>query len=150
MSYTSDLKDMRRHKRYRMDEDEIHVKMAFANKVQIQDISLGGMSIKADRRMNIGNEYLLKLESGKSAITTKVIVMWALLTESRADAKGNIIPIYLYGLKLINDDNERIKSFTDFINEHKKDDDAWRDTDFQANEFIDLSVQFKDVLEVFE
>jgi hypothetical protein len=150
MSYTSDLRNRRQYKRYQMDEAEIHVKMAFANEVQIQNISLGGISIKADRRMNIGKEYFLKLESKKSAITTKVIVIWSLLTESRADAKGNIIPIYLYGLKLINDENEQIKSFTDFINEHKKEDDAPRNTNLQTNEFIDLSVQFKEALEVFE
>jgi len=53
MSYTSDVKDMRQHKRYKMNDSEIRVKMAFADEVKMQNISLGGIAIKSDRRMNI-------------------------------------------------------------------------------------------------
>jgi len=56
MSYTPEAKDMRQYKRYKMDETEIHVQLAFANEVKIQDISLGGLSFKTDRRINIGKE----------------------------------------------------------------------------------------------
>jgi hypothetical protein len=38
MSYTSEAKEMRRHKRYVMDETEIYGKMALANKVKIHAI----------------------------------------------------------------------------------------------------------------
>lgn len=149
MSYPTDIKDMRLHKRYQMDETQIHVKMAFADEVKIQNISLGGISVKADRRMNIGKEYPLKLGSKEETITTTGRVVWALLSESKADAKGNIIPIYSYGLKFINDTNEQIKSFIAFIEENKKEADKQRGINPQVNEFIDLSVQFKDVLEIF-
>ena len=149
MSYTPETKDMRQYKRYQMDETQIHVKMGFADEVKIQNISLGGISVKADRRMNIGKEYPLKLGSKEETITTKGIVVWALLSESKADAKGNIIPIYSYGVKFINDTNEQINSFIAFIEENKKEADKQKSINPQANEFIDLSVQFKDVLEIF-
>jgi Tfp pilus assembly protein PilZ len=127
-----------------------HLKMAFADAVQIQKIGLGGISVKAERRMNIGKEYILKLENKKNIITTKGIVVWALLSESKADSKGNIISIYSHGLKFTNDTNEQIERFMDVIDENKKETDEQRTVSLQANEFIDLSVQFKEVLEVFQ
>ena len=150
MSYTSQVKDMRQNKRYKMDEMEIRTKMAFADEVVIQNIGLGGISVKADRRMNFGKEYLLKLESGKRNITAKGVVIWSLLSESRVDSKGNIIPIYSYGLKFTNETKEQIKSFIAFIEENKKGTDEQRDINLQASEFIDLSLQFKEELEIFE
>jgi len=38
MSYTSEVKQMRCHKRYVMDETEIYGKLALANEVKIHDI----------------------------------------------------------------------------------------------------------------
>ncbi len=133
-----------------MDETEIHVQLAFANEVKVHNISLGGISLKADKRINIGKEYLLKLEYKKSEITAKGIVVWSLLSNSQADSKGNIIPIYSYGLKFTNDTKEQINSFIASIEENKKEADKQRGVDVQASEFIDLSVQFKEILEVFK
>ena len=133
-----------------MDETEIHIKMPFTDEVVMQDIGLGGMSVKADRRMNFGKEYLLKLESGKRNITAKGVVIWSILSESRADAKGNIIPIYSCGLKFTNETKEQVKSFIAFIEESKKGTDEQRDINLQASEFIDLSLQFKEELDIFE
>jgi len=150
MSYTSQAKDMRQNKRYKMDETEIHIKMPFTDEVVMQDIGLGGISVKADRRMYFGKEYLLKLESGKRNITAKGVVIWSLLSDSRADAKGNIIPIYSCGLKFTNETKEQVKSFIAFIEESKKGTDEQRDINLQASDFIDLSLQFKEALDIFE
>jgi hypothetical protein len=38
MPYTTEAKEMRRHKRYVMDETEIYDKLALANEVKIHDI----------------------------------------------------------------------------------------------------------------
>jgi Tfp pilus assembly protein PilZ len=132
-----------------MDETEIHVKLAFANEVKIHNISLGGISLKADKRINIGKEYLLKLAYKKSEITAKGIVVWALLSNSQADSKGNVVPIYSYGLKFTNDTKEQINSFIASIEENRREADKQRGINLQADEFIDLSVQFKEALEIF-
>jgi hypothetical protein len=150
MSDTPEAKDLRQHKRYKMDETEIHVKLAPAHEVQINDISLGGISLKADRRINIGREYLLKLAYKKSEITARGIVVWSLLSDSRADPKGNVIPIYSYGFKFTNETKEQISSFIALIEENRKEADKRRAINLQDDEFIDLSVQFKEVLEIFE
>ena len=149
MSYSADVIDMRQHNRYQMDETEIHVKMSFADQVRILNISLGGISVKADRRMNIGKEYLLTLARQENTITTKGIVVWALLSNSQADSKGNVVPIYSYGLKFTNDTKEQINSFIASIEENRREADKQRGINLQADEFIDLSVQFKEALEIF-
>jgi hypothetical protein len=150
MSYTFDAKDLRQHKRYKMDETEIYVKLALANEVKINDISLGGISLKADRRINIGKQYFLKLAYKKTEITAQGIVVWSLLSDSQADSQGNVIPIYSYGLKFTNDTKEQIRSFIALIEENRKEAGKRRGINLQGDEFIDLSVQFKEVLEIFE
>jgi hypothetical protein len=150
MPYTPEAQDMRQRKRYKMDETEIHGKLAFANEVKIHDISLGGMSLKADRRINIGKEYLLKLKYKETEISAKGVVVWSVLSESQADSKGNVIPIYSCGLKFNSPSNEQIKQFIGLIEKNYKEDNEQKDIDLQAEEFLDLSVQFKEVLAVFE
>jgi len=150
MSNTPEAKDMRQYKRYKMDETEIRIKLAFANEVKIHDISLEGLSFKTDRRINIGKEYHLKLAYNKSDITTKGIVVWSVLSNSQTDSKGNVIPIYSCGLKFTNETKEQVNIFMALIEENKKEADKQRGVNVQASEFIDLSVQFKEILEVFK
>jgi len=44
-----------------MEVVDITGKMMFADEVNIIDISVGCFSLKADRRLNIGHEYALKM-----------------------------------------------------------------------------------------
>ena len=61
------MQDKRRHKRYNLDLVEVNGKMSLTDKVEVLDISLGGVALKADRRLNIGKEYMIKLqEKGKT------------------------------------------------------------------------------------
>jgi hypothetical protein len=71
------------------------------------------------------------------------------LSKSQSDSKGNVIPIYSCGLKFKNTTNEQIKQFIDLIEKHTKENNERRGINLQADEFIDLSVQFKELLGVF-
>lgn len=132
-----------------MDAKGVHVKLAFANTVTIHDISLGGISLKTDRRINIGKEYHLKLVYKKSVITAKGIAVWSLLGNSHADAKGNVVPEYSCGLKFTNDTKEQIKNFIALIEENSKKADKQSGINDQAGESIDPSAELKEVLGVF-
>jgi Tfp pilus assembly protein PilZ len=92
------MQDKRRHKRFRVDLVEINGKMSLADKVQILDISLGGVSLKADRRLNIGKEYVLKLqEEGKNLEVKGTVVRSELSSiEQRADGQG--VSIFTAGM----------------------------------------------------
>jgi len=141
------MKDNRKYKRHKIDGGEIDGKIAFADEVIICDLSLGGVSLKADRRMNIGEEYLLKLQNKEGIIRIKGVVVWSLLSGSKNDDKGNVIPIYSAGLRFADESRQEIKELIDFLEEHER--KRYKAINEGLNEFVNLSEQFKEVLELF-
>jgi len=113
------LKDKRRYKRFTLNIQEINGKMLFATQVKVIDISVGGISIKANRRLNIGSEYSLRLE-GKKSISLRGSVVWSSLGEGMGKADGEVVPIYSAGLKFTNMSAEKIKELLGFIECYKK------------------------------
>ncbi|MBI5639500.1 MAG: PilZ domain-containing protein [Nitrospirae bacterium] len=115
------MQDIRRHKRVPVDDIELTGKMMFATEVRVIDISVGGISLKADRRLNIGCEYSLKIEDSGRLITIKGIVVWSSMSGTRQGPKGDVIPIYTAGLKFTNVLSDRISELIHFIEDHKID-----------------------------
>ena len=115
------MTDRRRHKRFTVDLIDINGKMIFASNVKIIDISLGGISLKADRRLNIGSEYTLTVSSKGKVFSTKCIVVWSFIKESMEDLKGNIVPIYTAGMLFKDASNKKIEEIVNFIEDHKLD-----------------------------
>ena len=113
------MEDKRRYKRFTLKIQEINGKMLFATQVKVIDISAGGISIKANRRLNIGREYSLKLE-GMKAISLRGSVIWSSLGESRGRSNGEVVPIYSAGLKFTNMTEEKTAELLSFIESNKK------------------------------
>lgn len=114
------MEDKRRHKRFILNVAEVKAKMMFATEVKVIDISIGGISLKANRRLNIGNEYTLKLDDKNKVIPVKGTVVWSSLGECKAGGNGEVVPIYTAGLKLADMPMERIDELQNFIEGHKK------------------------------
>lgn len=114
------MQDQRRHKRFRLDVMEINGKMILAEKVDIIDISLGGIALKTDRRLNVGKEYVIKLgDKGKRIDVKGVIVRCELSTiEERCD--GERVPIYTAGMMFKDVAADKIADFLNSIEQHKK------------------------------
>ena len=110
----------RRFKRFTLKVLEIHGRMTAATDVKIDDISIGGIRLRANRRLNIGNEYVLKLEDKKKVVSLKGVVVWSSLSDNREGSHGEIVPIYTAGLKFTNISAEKITQLLDFIEDHKK------------------------------
>ncbi len=55
------MKEKRRYKRFSVDSAEMDGNMVFAHAVKIINISIGGVALKADRKLNVGCEYTLKI-----------------------------------------------------------------------------------------
>ena len=108
------MKDRRRYKRFKVDLIDIDGKMVFASNVKIIDISLGGISLKADRRLNIGSEYTLTVSSKGKVFSTKCIVVWSFIKESIEDPRGNIVPIYTAGMLFKDASNKKIEETCKF------------------------------------
>ena len=92
-------RQQRLSQRYTLDAQSVHAKMALARRVKILDISLGGLSLEADKRLNIGREYTLHIEHDGKKVPIKGSIMWSLLKESQGDEMGNMVPIYRAGMK---------------------------------------------------
>jgi Tfp pilus assembly protein PilZ len=114
------MQDKRRHKRFKLDVIEINGKMSLADKVKIIDISLGGIAIKADRRLNIGREYTIRLEDKGKIIDVKGVVVRSELSGIEERNKGEQVSIYKAGMLFKEGQAAKIDHFLNSIEQHKK------------------------------
>lgn len=112
------MHDKRRYKRFTLNDREVNGKMVLATEVKVNDISISGISLKANRRLNIGSDYTLKLE-GIKAISLKGTVVWSSLIETMKGSQGEMIPIYSAGMQFNNMSAEKITELQCFIESHK-------------------------------
>lgn len=91
----------RRHKRFRLTSIEVSGQMTSTTEVSLIDIGLGGLSLQADRRLNIGGTYMLKLECEKKAVSVVCQVTWARMSGRKTLADGETVPLYTAGMKFI-------------------------------------------------
>ncbi len=99
---------------------EINGRMVFADNVTILDISAGGVSLKADRRLNIGNKYTLKLEDEENVLTVTGTIVWSVLSETREVPGGDIVPVYTAGMKFTDVSGEKSSEIINFIETNKQ------------------------------
>jgi len=114
------MHDKRKHKRLTLRVLDIHGHMVFATEVKVLDISIGGIRLKANRRLNIGSEYALKLEDKNKVVSLKGAVVWSSLSEHKDITGGEVVPIYTAGLKFVNLSAEKITQLLEFIECHMK------------------------------
>lgn len=111
------MKERRRYPRFSVEIMDLNGKILLADEVKILDLSVGGALIKADKRLNIGRNYVLKIESKDRNLTVQGTVVRCMLSESRK-VRGNIIPIYTAGMQFINLSTEKMNEIADFIEEN--------------------------------
>ena len=99
MARKNNMEEKRRFKRFSVDIMDINGKMILSTYVKILDISIGGISFKANRRLNMGGEYSLKMKSKGGELTVKGIIVRSALSESISDSWGNIVPVYSAGMQ---------------------------------------------------
>ena len=114
------MQDKRRHKRFRLDLMEINGKMILANRVDIIDISLGGVALKTDRRLNVGKEYLIKLGDKGKSIDVKGIIVRCELSKIEEQCTGERVSIYTAGMMFKDVSPDTIADFLNSIEQDKK------------------------------
>ncbi len=114
------MQDKRRHKRFKLDVIEINGKMSLADKVKIIDISLGGIAIKADRRLNIGREYMVRLEDKGKSIDVRGVVVRSELSGIEERGKDERVSIYTAGMLFKDGQSSKISQFLNSIEQHRK------------------------------
>src|SRR5512147_2442878 len=114
------MQDQRRYKRFKLDILEINGKMILADRVEILDISLGGVALKTDRRLNVGKEYLIKLGDKGKSIDVKGIIVRCELSTIEERSNGARISIYTAGMMFKDVSPDTIADFLNSIEQDKK------------------------------
>ena len=70
------MKEKRRYKRFIIEGMDVQCRMFFTTEVKILDISFGGVALSLNKRLNMGQEYTLKIESESNTMSLKGIVVW--------------------------------------------------------------------------
>jgi len=142
-----DVWEKRQHKRYIVDDRQFNVQIELANEVKVIDISIGGISLKTERKLHPGKQYVLKLKKKDSTITVHGDVKWSFLSEYKTFSlqsgitpisHGDLIPIYTVGMQLTDVPANKLEKLTQFLESLTK---INTDSDriYHQNEFIDLS-----------
>jgi hypothetical protein len=94
--------------------------MSLIGEVEIIDISLGGVAVKADRKLNIGKEYLMTVEAEGKVIKVKGIVVRSELSGIEERADGGKITVYSAGILFKDGFAGKVEEFLDSIEDNKK------------------------------
>lgn len=134
------MRNRRHHERFAVNLLEINGKMLLAKYVKILDISIGGVALKADKRLNIGSEYTLRIEGKGMGLKLKGIIVWSLLDDTLKTSRGDFIPIYKAGMKFTEVSKDQIDEIENFIEFHKHEFDL--QTDF---EYLNLGLKLSEI-----
>ena len=114
------MQDQRKHKRFGVDTIKIRGRMVFARKVDVVDISMSGIALRADKRLEIGREYLIQLEEDGKSISIKGVVVRSSLSGAEKRSDAEVVPIYTAGLIFKEEAGEKIAPFLDTVKHRKK------------------------------
>jgi c-di-GMP-binding flagellar brake protein YcgR len=107
--------EQRRYNRFVVEELGIGGKMLFATDIVIHDISLGGICISLEKKLNMGNEYLLEADHDQRGIRLKATVVWEKISGSRRNVRGEVVPVYTVGMRFSDVVADQGKDLEDFI-----------------------------------
>ena len=105
------LLEKRRHRRFMLDLIELNGRLSLDDKVEILDISFGGVALKADRRLSIGKEYLFTLGDKGNSIDVKGIVVRCKLSGIEKKYNGEKASIYTAGMRFNEGQADRVADF---------------------------------------
>jgi hypothetical protein len=88
--------------------------------IEIIDMSPNGISLHTTRRLNIGEQYDLKLRSNGMALSPRGLVVWAKISRTRNGFNGDIVPVYTGALEFIGISKHLADEIDDFIGTHSK------------------------------
>jgi c-di-GMP-binding flagellar brake protein YcgR len=114
------MQERRKYKRFKVEGKGIESKVIFAKNVNIIDMSVGGMSVETEKRLNPGSKHILKLKHKNKVISIKSIVARCLLGKSQRNLSGEVVPIYNAGLEFIDVTDEMRSEIAKFIEVHRE------------------------------
>jgi hypothetical protein len=114
------MDNRRRYKRYKVDIMQIDGRTILVRHVEVLDMSLGGISLLIDRKIDGETELTLNIEGRADPLTVEGTVVWSFLTEYKNDMEGSVLPLYRVGMKFHDPSDEKKQEIADFLEAHKK------------------------------
>lgn len=108
--------ERRKHKRLQTDHLSVMSEMPSASEVKVMNLSMSGILIKADRRLDIGKTYVLKIGYQEKKVFAKTRVAWSLLIAGTGDTQGNVTPLYVAGMQFHGGPDEKLEELVNAIN----------------------------------
>lgn len=93
--------------------------LMFTTHVDILNISISGVALKAHRRLEIGREYTLKLEYKEKTVSVDGVVVWSVLSELTNGPHAEKVPVYKAGMRFTDVISEKMTRLLEFIEGHK-------------------------------
>ncbi len=112
------MQNQRRHTRYRLDVMEINGKMSLVDKVEIVDISLSGVSLKVDKKLQLGREYVIRLGERKKEFDVKGVLVRSEVSEIEDKASGKVV--YAAGMMFNGGQLDKLATFLYALDQKKK------------------------------
>jgi len=97
----------------------VHGKMVLTSRVEISNLSLGGVALKADRRLNIGSEYTLRIEKDAQSVEIKGVVIWSTLSSLVSNPQGETAAEYSAGLRFTGLFTAAFEGLFQFLDENR-------------------------------
>lgn len=110
------MTNRRRHPRFVVEN--LFGKMVSASQVEILNMSLSGVAVKVDRRLNIGTEYALRLDLEAKTSHVKGMVVWSMLSDIRK-VGGEDVSFYTAGIRFTDTLTPALTTILDFIQQNK-------------------------------
>jgi len=102
----------RQYKRYSLDLLEITGKVILTRKVNILDMSLAGVAIRSDQKLDLGKEYMINLQDDKGkTISVAGVVVRAELSEMKKRTDEEDASIYRIGLQFKDESADAVDHF---------------------------------------
>ena len=113
------MTDQEHRRQPRFVVEGLHGRMTFAAEVEIVNMSLSGVALKLGRRLNIGSEYMLKLEVNVKTLSVKGVIVWSALDAHKTGDQGEDVLVYSAGMKFTDMLTQRLSELVAFIDENK-------------------------------
>jgi hypothetical protein len=97
---------------------EINGKMSLVDRVEIIDISLSGVSLKVDKKLELGREYMIRLGDRKKEFDVKGVIVRSEVSEIEEKASGKAI--YAAGMMFNGGQLDKLAMFLYAIDQKKK------------------------------
>jgi Tfp pilus assembly protein PilZ len=113
------MRGKKQHKKSRLNIAELDGKMFLTDNVEILTISFGGVSLKTERALAIGKEYLITLIDRGRWITVKGIVVRSASGGTEERRNGERAALYTAGMRFEDGQRDEIAAFLNVIGQNK-------------------------------